>query len=722
MSSIKKGSDIPSSASIERWPYTNLHNLNLDWIINTIKEFAAEVDRFEDSVIETVDGFEVTMADYTQRMDLAIATVDEKIEYINTFFANLDVQEEINNKLNSMAHDGTLAALLKPIADEYMEDNIPGTVTDWLDEHITPTTPIVDDTLTIEGAAADAKAAGDAINANTMRIEMHEGVSDLYGEDGSNGTSEITVTRNGNIITINGTYTASTRRRFNLDDITAATATGAFPTSWYTTVHTPLESNHVYQIRAKHIGGTMTPTSGTAYGYNLLAIDTSGNYLLYVYAYPDELVCTPERSNGTGIACVALTVNQNVAFNNYQIYVDLVEDPELAPVAFISAGTHSGDLNAGSSLHPYQTIGHALEVGHRTLCIAPGVYNETISVDGGDLVIIPWTVGLEYETSVPYRPKIEIIKGTKLTVTSAGDNIYTARYTAAADSNIYKVFVDHTLTPTTDGAYSLEYNALLIGDKPNGVTGNNRKRLYTPVLTEGELASQGTFYYDGTYIKFHPWDNVLDDNYYIPNDASTNGILLQNMDKVHLEDMRVLGCYGHCAYLHECNDVSLDACEFAYSAKGSGLRLDNCNAHISDCHASACSIDGFNIHEYGHSEFYDCTAFYNGDDGISHHQGCSGLIVGGEFAYNGSGGVTPAYGCTVNVKDVYCHHNLIGVQFLGMTGLRRSLLCSGALLLNNTQADLYAKFYDVTAWNCVYHQKELGSYGYITEYNNTVLP
>lgn len=79
------------------------------------------------------------------------------INYVNGYFASVNVQQEINNKLDAMALDGSLSALLAPF--------IPSLVSAWLAEHITPTTPAVDDTLSIAGAAADAKATGDRINA-----------------------------------------------------------------------------------------------------------------------------------------------------------------------------------------------------------------------------------------------------------------------------------------------------------------------------------------------------------------------------------------------------------------------------------------------------------------------------------------------------------------------------------------------------------------------------
>lgn len=73
--------------------------------------------------------------------------------YVNDYFSTLDVQEEINNKLDIMAVDGTLTALINPL--------IPPAVSSWLGEHLTPTEPPVDDSLSIANAAADSKTVGD---------------------------------------------------------------------------------------------------------------------------------------------------------------------------------------------------------------------------------------------------------------------------------------------------------------------------------------------------------------------------------------------------------------------------------------------------------------------------------------------------------------------------------------------------------------------------------
>lgn len=78
---------------------------------------------------------------------------NELQEYVNHYFDSLDVQTEINNKLDAMASSGELLDIISPTISE--------DISQWLDEHITPTSPAVDSSLTVSGAAADSKTVGD---------------------------------------------------------------------------------------------------------------------------------------------------------------------------------------------------------------------------------------------------------------------------------------------------------------------------------------------------------------------------------------------------------------------------------------------------------------------------------------------------------------------------------------------------------------------------------
>ena len=100
-------------------------------------------------------------------------------DYVNTYFDNLDFPAEVERVLDQMAADGTLTALVAPL--------LPTIIGDWLTEHITPTTPPVDDTLTIPNAAADSQAVGLMFNkAMVSRSQIGDGdnLDDYYSISG----------------------------------------------------------------------------------------------------------------------------------------------------------------------------------------------------------------------------------------------------------------------------------------------------------------------------------------------------------------------------------------------------------------------------------------------------------------------------------------------------------------------------------------------------------
>lgn len=64
--------------------------------------------------------------------------------------------------------------------EEYLVQNAGRIVTEWLDEHVTPggSTVVIDDTLTIQGAAADAKKTGDELSTLKEEISQLSGLSE----------------------------------------------------------------------------------------------------------------------------------------------------------------------------------------------------------------------------------------------------------------------------------------------------------------------------------------------------------------------------------------------------------------------------------------------------------------------------------------------------------------------------------------------------------------
>lgn len=130
----------------DRYPYTNWHNVNLDWVLERVKEWGQMVEANDQAF-----------------KDLKEANASFK-EYVTNYLQDLDVQAAIDDKLDRMFEDGTLG--------EYLQPYVSPAVTTWLEENITePEGVVIDSSLTVAGAAADAKAVGDKINEINYRIE-----------------------------------------------------------------------------------------------------------------------------------------------------------------------------------------------------------------------------------------------------------------------------------------------------------------------------------------------------------------------------------------------------------------------------------------------------------------------------------------------------------------------------------------------------------------------
>lgn len=184
-------------------------------------------------------------------VDSLLAAYNQLQKYVNDYFDNLDVQDEINVKLNGLVEDGTMSELIQPFIDAglpgLVETNLPGVVenqipgvvaeqlddvveeqigavvaeqipnqvTNWLGENVTPvgSAVIVDATLTIEGAAADAKAVGDSLDELKDSITSVEGYFvpgiNMFNPNDPDIVYNVWLLRNGNLEENHSGYFAS---------------------------------------------------------------------------------------------------------------------------------------------------------------------------------------------------------------------------------------------------------------------------------------------------------------------------------------------------------------------------------------------------------------------------------------------------------------------------------------------------------------------------------
>lgn len=185
---------------IHELPYTDMHELNLDWFLAKFKELVEEWNQVQ-------------------------GEWDSLHDYVQNYFDNLNVQTEIDNKINAMIADGSFAIILTPLVEAALPTIVDGKlpavvasqigavvaaqigavvagqlpavaasaaaqeVSGWLAAHIDPDTGyVIDDTLTVSQAAADAKVTGDNIRELNLAVNniipyINKGTFYLYKKD-----------------------------------------------------------------------------------------------------------------------------------------------------------------------------------------------------------------------------------------------------------------------------------------------------------------------------------------------------------------------------------------------------------------------------------------------------------------------------------------------------------------------------------------------------------
>ena len=188
----------------------------------------------------------------------------------------------------------------------------------------------------------------------------------------------------------------------------------------------------------------------------------------------------------------------------------------------------------------------------------------------------------------------------------------------------------------------------------------------------------------------------------IDGDGTTEtALIIQNAKNVVLEDIEVCNCTGDGCKLDGCGAVQLVNCSF-HDNGNNGIVIDYTNGVIRHCVAYNNAHDGFNMNYYGDTQFYDCSGWNNDDDGISHHQGCTGVINGGEWYGNTKGGVaSPANGALVDILNVYCHDNAYGIWANADDGTEaRTFRAWNCVLTDNTNYGITSSRNTALCYNC----------------------
>lgn len=138
-----------------------------------------------------------TVKEMFEAQDELVKSYKALHDFINQYFSNLNLQNEVNKKIEAMKESGELLNLLKP--------TVSNEVTTWLTANITnPSNPPIDKSLTVENAAADAKVTGDKINSLQKNLVGLQNINNILDYRRIDNVAPLTT---GNLEIVDNWYT-----------------------------------------------------------------------------------------------------------------------------------------------------------------------------------------------------------------------------------------------------------------------------------------------------------------------------------------------------------------------------------------------------------------------------------------------------------------------------------------------------------------------------------
>lgn len=142
-------------AIFEKFPYTDLHNLNLDWMINQFKEWEAKYSQYDVELGELRTAVETAQAALIQDeadLNAAIIRLNQAILDLPAVIREVVLQEipsAVASQLPGQVDAKLPAEVQRQLPDEFE---------DWMDTHFTE--PPIDPTMSMAYGVPSARAAG----------------------------------------------------------------------------------------------------------------------------------------------------------------------------------------------------------------------------------------------------------------------------------------------------------------------------------------------------------------------------------------------------------------------------------------------------------------------------------------------------------------------------------------------------------------------------------
>lgn len=391
---------------------------------------------------------------------------------------------------------------------------------------------------------------------------------------------------------------------------------------------------------------------------------------------------------------------ENAAESNAKRIAALESKPESGGDVVMYISPTGDDANTGLSAGATKkTVKACVEAGATRISAKRGVYAEAINLtDIGSLEIFPTDNNTTYVAGEE-RPLIVFDTSDSLAVSTLAAYNAIKRVAYSNTNAAYDaVFVKKTLTPTVSASQSSYHAALwLFSDDETTVC-----RKPKPVLTIAECeAETNTFCYADGYIYVNA-DLSGVTKLVIPT-ITDNGFYVNGADKLVLREVEVRFAGEYTYDLRNCAWVDFYKCSSKYTTRASGFHPVNTNGIFRACYATKC-FDGFSPNSHGHTTYIDCVSEYNYDDGMSHHAGTEGTVIGGRYEGNGKGGNIPSYGAKVNIYGgLYKDNKQFGVCYAGdSSGNFAQGMVQGAVMVGNPVGLEVQTECLVTALDCHY--------------------
>jgi hypothetical protein len=339
-----------------------------------------------------------------------------------------------------------------------------------------------------------------------------------------------------------------------------------------------------------------------------------------------QLAFTTQTLNSANANAVYITHTQNISGSSYR---------------YMYASPTGVSSNNGQEFTPFDLITAA----------------NFVSSGSVDLLVLE--TGTYTVTGVKPRNLFTIGLGSTVVLCPSTDGVLIDTSLPLLFSNMTAVGSHYEIVYTPTNNYNIA--TITAGSTSPKIIMETLNENFTQVDTAGAVdTTDWSFFWDNASTTFFiRFDGTQTDDVHVPE----AGVLFNAITIGYFgaANIKMKGVQAHFLDIEDGDFYETYKCGTNFgNAAGDVFEIDNVDGTQVDDFVKKAQNDAFNYHGFGHTELFDCIGEYCKDDGVSHHDSCTGFIQGGRFDYNGKGGVIPAFGAYVECSNVSTTGNIGG--------------------------------------------------------------